>query len=124
VFFEFKQGENIMVDYSTEEQAIARKWHDGRTIYMKTLVRIGNESTGNTTFAHGIENLDRVVKWEANALRSDGGSIPLPYATQVYTWAIAIQHVGDNIALKIGTAWVNPVVKDLTVTVFYVKTEA
>lgn len=63
--------------YSTEEQVIG-KWIDDKPLYRKVVVNSGPFAKGEQAFTHGIENVDKIVKVEGMARRSDGRDHPLP----------------------------------------------
>lgn len=58
-------------EYSTTEKVVG-KWIDGSTIYEKTL-NVGT-ITSETTFAHGITNLDKIIYYEG--FGNYGGNTP------------------------------------------------
>lgn len=68
-----------LVEYSTDEKMVGY-WIDGKPIYRKT-VDCGALTEAGTTknVAHGIDNLECVIKFEGYAYNSSSGtSIPLP----------------------------------------------
>lgn len=69
-----------IANYSSTEQATGGTWVDGKRIYKKT-VDIGSLPDNATkNVAHGISNLDTVIKMEGYAYESPS-FIPLPFVT-------------------------------------------
>lgn len=52
------------MDYSTSEQDTGCKWIDGKKIYKKTIDFGALPNATNKAVAHGISNLDRIIKVE------------------------------------------------------------
>ena len=67
--------------YSTTEKIVGA-WTDGKPLYQKTVEISALPSTANTptNYAHGISNVDRIVKYEGMIYNSSGGPLtPFPW---------------------------------------------
>lgn len=87
--------------YATDPLAIG-KWIDGKTIY-RLVVNIGAlPNTTSKTVAHGISNIDRVIRCYGFA-GTGTIEISLPYAAPTASNAVELYRNGANIALAAGT---------------------
>ena len=111
-------------DYSTDEQDSGQKWHDGRTIYQKTLT--GTTGTGALdTIPHGITDYDVLIEHKGAIVRSAG--------TKQYCALGSTEHpsvIGDqilvtvdetNILFVFGASSSQWDTKAYHITIFYVK---
>lgn len=113
------------ISYSTTEQKTGLKWTDGKDIYQKTVHITALPSTPytETSYSHGITNLDTFIKYEATAHWASGSATMLPY------FAMSSNSIDDSsaIACYIGTANIQITVgkdrhdMDADVTIFYTK---
>ena len=89
--------------YSTTEQVIG-KWIDDKPLYRKVVVNSGPFAKGEQVFTHGIENVDKIVKVEGMARRSDGKDHPLPTTYfNLPIWNVSIFDVTNtNYSLMLG----------------------
>lgn len=108
-------------NYSTSEEVCAGTWVDGKTIYRKTIDFGALPNNTSKSVAHGISNLDYVVKMEGIATDGDR-AFPLPSAYPPDSGSdIRIIRSGDSIVIHTGmdrssfTAYV---------TMYYTKNEA
>lgn len=68
--------------YSTEETVSGSTWIDGSTIYKKTINFGALPNAANKSVAHGISNLNRVIRVEAIADYGTGNTkFPIPFST-------------------------------------------
>ena len=124
------QQENVLNDtknyvdgtnsYSTNEVKTGGKWIDGKPIYRKTIScgALPNNTTKNV--AHGIENLERVIKTEGYSVGSAGSAgsfIPVPYVSGV---PMAMYVDMTNLVLQTSGKYSN--YSDTYVTIEYTKT--
>jgi hypothetical protein len=67
-------------DYSTTEKIIGT-WIDGKPLYQKT-IHLPDESTknGRVEFAHGISDIEKIIKCIGNASYMTGGTIKTPFS--------------------------------------------
>lgn len=109
--------------YSTSEVNTGATWIDGKPIYKKT-IDFGalKNSSGASSVAHGISNLDRVIKAEAIA-KSSSSSAPqlvIPWATTGSNSAnIYIEIYSSNITIGVGE---NRSSYSAVITLWYTKT--
>lgn len=107
-------GGGGLPDYSTDEQAIGRKWIDGRDIYVKTFNVGALPSSGNVTIQNDIVNFAAVINTETVGISSDGysfsnGGLVMSYANSTsLVFRITFDATGYN----------------GYVTVYYVKNES
>lgn len=102
-------------NYSTSEQDSGLRWTDGSIIYQKTVSLGALPNATSTTDAHGISNLDQIIKIEGMA--DDGtDQIPLPY-----------YHATDGVDVAVDDTNINLVTEDNKsgftgyLTIFYLK---
>ncbi len=109
------------VDYLTTEQDTGRKWHDGRTVYQKTISGTMS-ATSPTTVAHGIVDLNLPVGMNGILERNTGEWVSLPGGTEhpsVASEQILATLTATNIVLAdAGSQWDN---NPFTITIKYVK---
>ena len=75
-----------MIEYSLKEKMIGY-WIDGKPLYEKTVECGALPNATAKNVAHGISNIDTIIKLDAFGYRSsDGVIIPIPLAT----------HTGEN----------------------------
>lgn len=68
--------------YSTEETVSGGTWIDGSTIYKKTINFGALPNATNKAVAHGISNLNRVIRVEAIADYGTGNTkFPIPFSS-------------------------------------------
>lgn len=68
--------------YSTEETVSGGTWIDGSTIYKKTINFGALPNAANKAVAHGISNLNRVIRVEAIADYGTGNTkFPIPFSS-------------------------------------------
>lgn len=68
--------------YSTEETVSGGTWIDGSTIYKKTINFGALPNAANKAVAHGISNLNRVIRVEAIADYGTGNTkFPVPFSS-------------------------------------------
>ena len=68
--------------YSTEETVSGSTWIDGSTIYKKTINFGALPNAANKAVAHGISNLNRVIRVEAIADYGTGNTkFPIPFSS-------------------------------------------
>lgn len=93
-------GENI---YSTEERIIG-SWVDGRPIYQKTVDLGAAPSAAEKQVAHGISNLNHIIKVNAIAWNGTSASYIIPYVSgrsDTNDWTCMITQINQtNIILK------------------------
>ena len=124
------QQENVLNDvkgyvdssnsYSTNEVKTGGKWIDGKPIYRKTIScgALPNNTTKNV--AHGISNLERVIKTEGYSVGTAGSAgsfIPVPYVSGV---PMAMYVDMTNLVLQTSGTYSN--YSDTYVTIEYTKT--
>lgn len=98
-------GDPIILDYSTSEVNTGVKWIDGSAIYKKTIYV--NSLPNNTTMniAHGISNLNGVVKLEG-VINTAGTYRTLPFVSKnALADAIEISCDSTNIIITTGGNW-------------------
>ena len=68
-------------NYSTSEQDTGFTWVDGKAIYKKTIATLNLPTAGgqNATTAHGISNLQTLVKMDGALVNTSGAHLPLSY---------------------------------------------
>lgn len=80
--------------YSTEETVSGGTWIDGSTIYKKTINFGALPNAANKAVAHGISNLNRVIRVEAIADYGTGNTkFPIPFSSPT--------GLGSSVALAI-----------------------
>jgi len=115
------------LSYSATEKDSGRTWVDGKTIYYKVVEYSGTPGTGQTLFAHGITNLDRVIQCYANTILSDGRRLTLPYSDGSnvgWQWGVSVRDT-TNIAFAKGSQWASSLItvsSNIQVVLFYTKT--
>ena len=77
------------IDFSTTAHKTGRKWHNGKDIWRKVVLRAGAAAPGVISVAHGIASIDRVVGYWGFLKRDDVNNqqIPINYgqlAAEVY----------------------------------------
>ena len=108
------------ISYSTNEVKTGGKWIDGKPIYRKTIScgALPNNTTKNV--AHGINNLERVIKTEGYSVGTAGSAgsfIPVPYVSGV---PMAMYVDMTNLVLQTSGTYSN--YSDTYVTIEYTKT--
>jgi len=96
-------GKMNAIDYSTSEQSTGIKWIDGSIIYQKTinLGSLPNSTTKNV--AHGISNLDSIVRIEA-IITNGTVFAALPFVNTSSAAAnIAVNANATNVSVTTGT---------------------
>ena len=71
---------DMSATYNTSEIETG-EWIDGKPVYQKTIDLGSLPNAASKNVAHGITNLDKVVKLDGTATNSSGRTIPLPYIT-------------------------------------------
>ena len=101
--------------YSTSEKDSGLRWIDDSTIYQKTISLGALPNASSSTDAHGITNLDQIIKIEGMA--DDGtDQIPLPY-----------YHATDGVDVSVDDTNITIVTEDNKagftgyLTIFYLK---
>lgn len=80
--------------YSTEETVTGGTWIDGSTIYKKTINFGALPNAADKAVAHGISNLNRVIRVEAIADYGTGNTkFPIPFSSPT--------GLGSNVSLAI-----------------------
>lgn len=70
------------LNYSTSEVATGGTWVDGKPIYKKTINFGALPNAANKAVAHGISNLNRVIRMEAIADYGTGNTkFPIPFSS-------------------------------------------
>lgn len=70
------------LNYSTSEVATGGTWVDGKPIYKKTINFGALPNAANKAVAHGISNLNRVIRVEAIADYGTGNTkFPIPFSS-------------------------------------------
>lgn len=70
------------LNYSTSEAATGGTWVDGKPIYKKTINFGALPNAANKAVAHGISNLNRVIRVEAIADYGTGDTkFPIPFSS-------------------------------------------
>lgn len=70
------------LNYSTSETTTGGTWIDGSTIYKKTINFGALPNAANKAVAHGITNLNRVIRVEAIADYGTGNTkFPIPFSS-------------------------------------------
>lgn len=113
---------NSISNYSTSEVNTGATWINGKTIYKKTIDTgaLPNATTNN--IAHGITNLDRIIKIEGWAYRSDDTSFfPLP-STSTGSVSANIVTTANTTYVNISTGTDRSNVGESYVTLYYTKT--
>ena len=105
-------------DYSTEEIDTHTIWIDGKEIYKKT-VRTGSISSATKEKAHGVTNIDTVVKMDGIAFASSGEVVVIPrgHLDNEHD-GISLQLFGDNIRIIAG---LSNSFSNSYVTIYYTK---
>lgn len=113
---------NSISNYSTSEVNTGATWINGKTIYKKTIDTGALPNTTTNNVAHGITNLDRVIKMEGYAYRSgDDTGFMLPMvSTNSASASVSITVTSTNVVLTTGTDRSN--VGESYVTLYYTKT--
>lgn len=83
-------------NYSTSEIATGSTWIDGKPLYKKTVDVGALPNSTSKSVAHGISNLNIVVKTEGSAKDISGVRIALPFAS--------VANVADQISIRIETS--------------------
>lgn len=94
----------LNMDYSTSEADTGATWIDGSAIYKKTISTgaLPNNTVSQT--AHGISNLNRVIKVEGYAYHSSNQvTMPLPFVALTTSSNVAVDISGANIEITTGT---------------------
>lgn len=91
-------------DYSTTEHIIG-KWIDGTTdVYEKVITSI-SASSGSSSIAHGITNIDKVISLSGTCVYSSK-YLTLPYVSSTITYCISIGNVDStNIEIDVGSSF-------------------
>lgn len=115
--------DGLFLDMSTSEVATNRTYIDGKTIYQKTLQRAGNLPTGNTTIAHGITTLDRLVFLYCDVLGASGFRINLPYSSAALNFNASVQYAdATNMLVQLGGGFTGAsTLSNLNLTMWYTK---
>lgn len=111
-----------LFDYSTTEKATGFTWIDGKIIYKKT-INFG-VSPNNTTknVAHGISNINEVIKYEAFTSTGAAGNnyMMLPFVeSSNVSYSMSVRATNTNITIK--TSQDNSPFTNTYVTIFYTK---
>lgn len=86
--------------YSTEETVAGGTWIDGSTIYKKTINFGALPNAANKAVAHGISNLNRVIRVEAIADYGTGNTkFPIPFSSP--------SGLGSSVALAIESSTID-----------------
>ena len=114
----------LKTDYSTAEKDTGLKWTDGKNIYQKTIHidALPSVAGTETSYAHGITNVDKFIKYEGVAHWSSGAATMLPYfaitSSIDSTSAIACYIGSANIQITVGKDRHD---MDADITLFYTK---
>lgn len=102
-------GDPIIMDYSTSEINTGAKWIDGSAIYKKTINFGALPNATTKTVAHGISNLNYVIKLEGMTTSStDSIFRPLPHLdTASLSNQVLIEADSTNIYLYTGVNYSN-----------------
>lgn len=97
------------VDYSTTEQDTGLKWIDGKEIYQCT-IDVGFLTNNSTkSVAHGISNIDNIIKIEGIAIVSSGSNfVPLPSPSKSAAYSVGVKVDKTNVSVETGqnrTTW-------------------
>lgn len=113
-------GDPIIMDYSTSEINTGATWINGAPIYKKTVNFGALPNATSKDVAHGISNLERVVKIEGYAYRSsDDTNFPIPFASENTGASIGVSTTSTNISIGTGIDRSN--VTECYVTLYYTK---
>lgn len=82
------------VTYSSKEQKIGT-WINGKPLYRKVLTYSTKITSGTTQIAHGISNLDTVVKCDYMA-KWDGKNYPAPIIYSEYSKQVIVNYIGSS----------------------------
>lgn len=89
-------------DYVLGDEVVIGTWVDGKPIYRK-VVDFGNLPNNEVKYvAHGIENLDTIIRFDSIPNRNDGWRFPLPFV-ELFSNSnnkIAIGFNSENIAIQ------------------------
>ena len=70
---------NDEMGYSTDEVETGLTWIDGSTIYKKTVHVNSLPNATTQSYAHGISNIDKIIKFEGFARNASGTLYALPH---------------------------------------------
>ena len=115
-------GTPIILDYSTTEINTGATWRDGTPIYKKTVNTGALPNSTDKTIAHGISNLNRIIRFEGYAYNSTSSiTCPLPFASAAnVNNDVQLNVSGSNIVLQTGTD--RSGYSESYVTLYYTKT--
>lgn len=113
------------LDWTTSEQDTGLTWHDGETVYQKTIVQ-ASLSDGPTvsTIAHSIVGMSEVVHWQGIVKRSNGQWHQLGMPALSGSFSIQVGIDTTNIEYAPGSGWNGGSgvdLSDLAITIFYTK---
>jgi len=109
---------NTNIGYSTSEKDTGLTWTDGSHIYAKTVHFGTAPNNASKQVAHGISNLDKVIKLDGFAVNTNNQyyALPLMFANSAYNTQV---YVDASYIYMINTA--DRSAYDCYVTLFYTK---
>lgn len=102
-----KLVDEILIDYSFEEQLVGIKHTDGTQVYQKTLA-FGAVGTGEQTVVHGIADIGVILKTEGYATQANGvvSTFPrLSAGTPLVDSIFFSRHTATNLYGYVGTGF-------------------
>lgn len=94
----------VNMDYSVNEINTGTKWIDGSAIYKKTIDVGTFPNNSEKTVAHGISNLNIVVKFDATAKAANtGNNVPVPFVSTTLANQVYLTVSPTNITIGCGT---------------------
>jgi hypothetical protein len=116
------------IDYSLSEQDTGLKWHDGKIIYQKTILKASMNNGGTTTsVAHGITGLSELIDLFGTLQRSNGDQLKLNFSSGGANIGIQVLVQSVNIDITPGSFWNatgaggSDALSDAVITLLYTK---
>ena len=105
-------------NYSTSEVNTGFKWTDGKDIYKKTINWTIASGSGTKNQAHGISNIENVIKMEGTTINGSTWQ-PLSFNVNVNFWRYMFANA-TNVGVEQGSAFTSN--NDVRMTIYYTKT--
>ena len=108
------------LSYSTAEKLTGGRWIDGKPIYQKTIDCGALPNNTLKRVAHGISNIDAIIKVSGSAYNDNHNGFSIPIAENNSNYSIYVDKDGDDI--RIQTAADRSSVNHSYITIQYTKT--
>lgn len=113
---------NDEMGYSTDEVETGLTWIDGSTIYKKTVHLNSLPNASTSSYAHGISDIDKIIKFEAFARNPSGTLYALPHIN-LGNLVSGIYITVSKTEIYIGTGEIDRSSYTGEVTIYYTKPE-